>query len=333
MLQITLKNPFNYCSEGLAAIGSSIETMNLTRKIARELKNGSDPESVVRERLPGTDPKVIHEELQMLVKGVEGTYQSLNRATDGEWFERHLNSKLGKLSNDRRFAYLKNLISLFPQGTLDEETLSRIQNMDINNISNDDVTFMLNATRECNKTNASIIARSAVRALDNNLNSVTAEFAQELSESGVHTATAYAAACYVLNRSGKSPWSSGDNVANEDPYTIGAVAAANVEKSKLISAYYHLKITKEKLVNLLEIVILVPIALVFIVVSSPVLLYRDFKERRGNKAQEAAQKDAAEVRQTAGSIESLAEPEEEEDEEDEEDEEEEDEEDEKEEDK
>lgn len=242
-------------------VKSAVKTMSLTHAIQKDLAEGETLESILAARLPSTAVDKISEDAALIRAGIDSVYTAAAEEIDEQWVIQHLNGAMSDLDNVQRVKYLQNLISIFPKERfLDTDVLERVYALDSAECASDaDVEFLLNAVRECIANDASILGRSSVQAMNRAMPNLDKSVVHELSQAGVETAYAYAAACYIMNQCGEDPWSTGESVAAQPAYTIGAIAAANIESSCLMSLYYagkiRLNVLKNKLVSLFQSVI------------------------------------------------------------------------------
>lgn len=243
-----------------ADVKSSTKTMLLTRRIHKLMDNGASLESAIAAQLPAADPKSIHDAAEQLAAGVDSVYTSMQDNVDEKWISRHLNNVLLNLDNTKRAAYLNNFISLAPAGSVDEAAMAKVNTLiDAAEITEKDIAFLVETAQNAISGNAGVLMRRSVQAMDKVMHLLPKEAVADLTNTGVDTAKAYAAACYVLKQCGENPWNPDGNIAEQTTYMIGAAAATNIEGSKLMALCYtgkiNLTILQEKLTHLFKAVI------------------------------------------------------------------------------
>lgn len=247
--------PQNMCE----AAKNAAKTMLLTRKIHKMLEQGDDLATVITRCLPLMDPARIHKDAEQMEAGVRDAYASMNEDVDETWIEEHLNKALVNLTNKERVVYLSNLANMAPAESMDEEKAEKIAAVRAKDAATDaDISFLVDVVKDAVKENAGILSRSSMIAVDKAMHLISEEVVSEFTEVGVETARAYAAASYIMNECGETPWSAEGMTINQVPYIVGADAVANVESSKLMALYWSgkLKLTVlcEKLEKLIKIV-------------------------------------------------------------------------------
>lgn len=238
-IEYVYKNKDRYLSEA--------STLQLTFDLAKELKNGGDLAALIQQRVPGSDPDVVRAETKALLRGIHDTYDALADEIDDAWIEQHLNRALYKLNLTERVRYLRKLISLFPQELVSPDSAARMEHISEDGASEADVAFLIETARKCINQDASVMVTNTVRAAETNLGKLSQGFVDDLSECGEITAMAYAAARYILHLSGKKLWNKHTPAEENDAYSIGVTAAANVEKDFFIAAYNKGKMLLDEL--------------------------------------------------------------------------------------
>ena len=240
--------PTNVCANAKNAA----KTVHLTRKIERLIADGAGLEAAVASLLPMSDPGTIHADMRQLTDGVDAVYDNMDEAVSEDWLVQHMNETMAPLDNPARAAYAANLLELAPAQSVDpavKERIAQIREQD--EITGADVGFIAGVVRDAFSEDAGILTRSTVAAMESVMHELPPEYVRELGDAGREKAVAYAAACYVMNQCGENPWSADHDIAQQQPYTVGVIAAANTESSRLMYRYYEgkirLTVLKEKL--------------------------------------------------------------------------------------
>lgn len=230
-----------------ADIKSAVRTMALTRKIEADLASGMSIENVLASHLPATDKDTVLEAARQLEKGISDVYGSLGDKVDNRWITEKLNEGMLNLDGTERVKYLKNMVEATAGADLSKEIRERIDAVD-ENANEEDLAFLIDVANGAITRRTDILCRASVQAMNSSLNKIDRKTVRALTEAGVEKAKAYAAACYLLNQCGENPWCTGEaTMEDKDPYAIGAIAAANIEASKIMTLFYHGKITLDVL--------------------------------------------------------------------------------------
>lgn len=241
-------------------IKSAVKTVHLAHRVSGKMEDGATVEEVVGSYLPLTDPQKLHEDMENLKNGVNSVYTSLDETVDEQWVSQHLNHAMTDLNNRDRVKYLANIIEMAPAGSLDRESMDKVEAIqDAGEFTDEDVAFLVKVTQEVLSGHAGALKRSSVMAMDHSMHLLPKDAVKELMNAGADTALAYGAAYYVLAQCGETPWGADGGMVEKLPYCMGATAAANIEGSRLMALYYagkiRLTVLTEKLKSLYETVI------------------------------------------------------------------------------
>lgn len=230
-----------------AEIKSAVKTMALTHQIEAELADGRPIEAILASHLPSQDAEKNHADAELIEKGIYDVYGSLNDQKDEEWTAQQINMGMNGLQEADRIRYLKNIVALTCGSELDLETRCRIDAVD-EYADEEERAFLVTTANDAIRHHADILCRSSVQTMNTALHRLGWETVRSLEDAGIEQAKAYAVACYLMNQCGEDPWCTGQkDIADQDPYHVGAIAAANIESSKLMVLRYRGKIALDTL--------------------------------------------------------------------------------------
>lgn len=244
--------------ESLAAdIRSSVKTLNLSHSIYAQLKEGMALENILTGYLPNMERKTLEDTAQCLSDGVQSVYTSMGEEVDGKWVKQHLNKRMVDLNDKERVTFLGNLITAvrtaYPDIQMDDSAV-RTMNMICSAEDNTeaDVAVMLDLTGTMISEHAGLLRRQSVAAMEKRLHKLDHETVASQVSSGLDSAIAYAAACYITQQCGELTTVNKQDASNMPPYLIGVAAAAGIESSKLMELYSTGKIAMAALQSDLE---------------------------------------------------------------------------------
>lgn len=241
----------------VADIRSNAKTLMLSHSIREELRDGMALEKVLAGYLPNMERKTLENAAQCLSDGVQSVYTSMEEEVDAKWVKQHLNKRMVNLKNKERVTYLGNLITAvrtaYPDIQMDASAVRTVNTLcNAEDNTDADVSAMLDLTGTIIWEHAGMIRRQSVAAMEKRLHKLDHETIISQVSSGMDSAIAYAAACYIAQQCGDLTKINKQDASDMPPYLIGVAAASGIESSKLMELYSTGKITMAALQSDLE---------------------------------------------------------------------------------
>lgn len=238
-------------------VRNGIKSILLAKEIRKELKEGISLEDAVSKRIPVLDGKSVAEDVRQLQKGVRSMYDSMGQTVDADWARQRLNKALTGLDNQRRVAYLGNVIAAvtaaYPEVALDEEAAHALEKiLAAEENTDEDVEFLMEMAQDVLPKFGALLQRSSVSAMMKHLHKVDHGKVESRIQSGEESVTIYAAACYVMQKCGELWEIDGKPGGNMPAFALGVAAAASVESSRLMELYCAGKMTLQTLTEKLR---------------------------------------------------------------------------------
>lgn len=246
-----------------AAQGAAVELKSgmkgilLSREIQKELDGGAALEDIVFRRVPTLDVELLREDVRQLQAGIQSVRDTAQQTVDRGWVERRLTDALSELDNGQRAAYLRNMVAAvtaaYPGVTLDSEAAAVLAELEaVEEPTDADVRALLEITSTLLPQFGELLQRSSAKAMIGRMHELDHDKVVEQIDDGVNAVTAYAAACYVMQKCGKTVKIDGAMDERTPAFAIGAAAAGSVEASKVMELYSAGKLTMEELAGKLK---------------------------------------------------------------------------------
>lgn len=234
-----------------AEVRNGMKGIWLAREIKKEMDDGAAMEEVILRRVPLLDSAYVKEEAERIRMGIQAQRDTDSHSVDLRWVRYRLTDALSELNTQQRVVYLGNLLTaaarVYPSCLQEDQVkeLERICNAEEG--TNEDVSTLLGIAESCYIQIGELMQRSSVKAMQIYIDKLDHTRIAEYIDSSENAVEAYAAACYILQKSGKPVRMEGELDENMPAFAIGAAAEASVESSWLTELYHAGKITMEEL--------------------------------------------------------------------------------------
>ncbi|MDE7242618.1 MAG: hypothetical protein K2O18_01390 [Oscillospiraceae bacterium] len=233
--------------EAASEVRYGVKGVWLSKKILKDLEAGTPLEDAILSRVPTLDAQLVRDDAQALLDGIQSLYDTIQHDVDSVWVEQQINKSLSDLDVEKRVAYLRNAVAAvtvsYPDITLDEDAsaiLARVSSVEEH--SDADVQDLLGIMGSVLPQFGELLQRSSTTAMLDRLHKMDHVDVEDQAAFGVNAVTAYAAACYVMQKCGE-PLTVNGRREEMSAFSLGAAAAASVESSKLMELYSAGRIT------------------------------------------------------------------------------------------
>lgn len=239
--------------ETVMEVRRGMKSMWLSGKIRKELEAGIPLEDILFFRVPTADVNLVREDAQALLDGIQSLYDATQRDVNTAWVEQEINKALTNLDAEKRVSYLRNAITAvmtaYPGITLDEEETAILERAGSAE-EPASVDELLHMTGSVLPQFGELLQRSSAAAMLDRLHKLDREMVEKQTNFGMNSVTAYAAACYIMQKCGEDVTVNGQE--HLSVYALGAAAAASVESSRLMELYSTGKISLDILCSKLK---------------------------------------------------------------------------------
>ncbi len=245
-----MNNPKSAATE----VRNGMKSIWLFREIKKELETGAALEDVVARYVPTLEEGQILSDMNQMQMGIESLYDSARQTGNYEWIRQRLTDALSELDTRRRALYLCNLLkavaAAYPESVTDAGTEELLKEMDAaQEYTQESVDALLDKVSALMPQIGEMFQRSCMKAMLGRMDKLDHEKIAGRLEDGKASVTAYAAACYILQKRGRSL---GQIDGNMTAYSLGAAAAAGLESSRLVELYYRGKLSAQELAGKLK---------------------------------------------------------------------------------
>lgn len=245
-----LNNPKGAATE----VRNGMKSIWLFREIKKELETGAALEDVVARYVPTLEEGQILSDMNQMQMGIESLYDSARHTGNYEWIRQRLTDALSELDTRRRALYLCSLLkavaAAYPDTAADAGTEELLKEMDAaQEYTQESVDVLLDKVSGLMPQIGEMFQRSCMKVMLGRMDKLDHEKIAGRLEDGKTSVTAYAAACYILQKRGRAVGQIDENMT---AYALGAAAAASLESSRLVELYYRGKLSAQELAGKLK---------------------------------------------------------------------------------